>query len=700
MTWSEVGRTARVGYILRFPLLTLLILILFGPVACLTSLANMLGALFDMDGSWLALLSLDFVAVLVAMAAITSINLVLWHGTERFGDPAIVLHPHRRTRLILAAGMACPLVPICFVSALTILTYPMPVSVFLKVLAAVCGYLGAAALAIAAYYLQLRLTSSAVTPQQPVFLLLTTAQFPKSNVAYIHEPGIAASTIKKGLAWLGRIVWTILRPAGQGYLIPGRVPPKLYNAHVFVLWLASFSVLVYLTIGNLKQRHIGQDLPLHVPSLTYVLLFLMVLCWGFSALAFFFDRYRVPVFLTFILLTQITRYVPESDHFYTVVPAGPNVSRATPGDLLRRRMAAGKVPILIATAGGGIQAAAWTTQVLFGLSQQCHCDLTQSVVLVSSVSGGSVGALYFGASPHNLRRAANNAVQSSLDDVAWGWINPDVRRAVFPWFRNRLVDRGWALEQTWEERASPSKEPLSDWARRTAAADPPFPAFLFNATLVERGSQLVFVTSTFQSADSFHTLYSGYDLPVATAVRLSSSFPYVAPTARSDAKPANQPDFHVVDGGYYDNYGLLSLMEWLNEALGDLPAKPPTPAHIRILEIRSFPTDEPAPGSVQGWGFQTYAPASAFLNVRSSAQYTLSQKQLALFEDKWSATAEIEAEAIEFPQMKGECGKPPLSWKLTAAQQGCVESGWEALNPKGIPDPTIAKVVAWFSQSP
>jgi hypothetical protein len=698
MTWSDVGRAARVGYVLRFPLLTLLILVGCGPVACLTSAAPMLGALFDLDGSWLALLSVDFVAVLVAMAAVTAVNLVLWHGTERLDDPAIVLHAHRHAGVVLFTGMACALVPISFASTNTTLAGSTAAGVFLKLAAALSGYLGGAALALATHYLQLHLTDPSVTTRQPPFLLFPAVRLTVLDAAYAHAPGRLWVPVKKLFGWLGRLPWTLLKPAGQGYLIPGRTPPTLYSGHVFVIWLALLSLAVYVGIGEMKQVHIGHSQVFGVPSLTYVLLFLMVICWAFSFLAFFLDRYRVPVLLTFLLVTRLTSSVPQSDHFYRVVPSDPSVSRITPGELLRRRITAGKRPILIATAGGGIQAAAWTTRVLLGLAQRCHCDLTQSVVLVSGVSGGSVGALYFGANAHDLRKAADSALQSSLDEVAWGWINPDVRRAAFPWFRNRLVDRGWALERTWEERAPLAKLPLSQWARLAASADAPFPAFLFNATVVERGQQLVFATTALRTVSSFDSLYPGYDLPAATAVRLSASFPYVAPTARSDARPVDQPDFHVVDGGYYDNFGLLSLMQWLDEALSDASTRG-LDRGIRILEIRSFPPDTESAGSVHGWGFQSTAPLSAFLNVRDSAQLALGQRQLQLFKVRWATRpdpaerADIEAQDLEFPDLSGTCGTPPLSWKLTEAQQKCVKLGWESPQLQA----TIDKVASWFS---
>jgi hypothetical protein len=53
----------------------------------------------------------------------------------------------------------------------------------------------------------------------------------------------------------------------------------------------------------------------------------------------------------------------------------------------------------VAAAGGGIQAAAWTARVLTGLEEICAEKrpgrFVQSLKLLSGVSGGSVGIMYF-----------------------------------------------------------------------------------------------------------------------------------------------------------------------------------------------------------------------------------------------------------------------------------------------------------------
>ena len=51
--------------------------------------------------------------------------------------------------------------------------------------------------------------------------------------------------------------------------------------------------------------------------------------------------------------------------------------------------------IVVAASGGGIQAAAWTAQVLSGLDTENDGNFGPKVRLISAVSGGSVGAMYF-----------------------------------------------------------------------------------------------------------------------------------------------------------------------------------------------------------------------------------------------------------------------------------------------------------------
>ena len=183
--------------------------------------------------------------------------------------------------------------------------------------------------------------------------------------------------------WFNRISqWPlgILRPAGQGYLInlnpPRGQPLRLQSGHVFGFSLFVIAFGTYLIIGVFKSKIIPTDNK--IPALAFVLLFLIVACWSLSALTFFFDRYRFPLLWTLAVLSLVNIRSAQSDHFFRVVSRTDAMQEPpTAAVYVKRRLEiksnAPKRLIVVATPGGGIQAAAWTAQVLTGLD-----DLTQT----------------------------------------------------------------------------------------------------------------------------------------------------------------------------------------------------------------------------------------------------------------------------------------------------------------------------------
>ena len=152
--------------------------------------------------------------------------------------------------------------------------------------------------------------------------------------------------------------------------------------------------------------------------------------------------------------------------------------------------------------------------------------------------------------------------RSSLDDVAWALVYHDLPRIFFP-TRNKFYDRGYILEENWRVRAQ-IDQTLSEW--RDGVKEGWRPAVIFNSTITETGEPLTFSTTAWrQERDSqttrevaprrrdFYDMYDSKDVRVVTAVRLAASFPYVSPAARPDAQSPD--DYHMIDGGYYDNYG-------------------------------------------------------------------------------------------------------------------------------------------------
>jgi len=185
----------------------------------------------------------------------------------------------------------------------------------------------------------------------------------------------------------------------------------------------------------------------------------------------------------------------------------------------------------------------------------------------------------------SFRNVVEEVEDSGLEEVVWGMAYPDLAHAFLPWLRrDLLLDRGHALEETWVKSAQNHGSPclrrgLLEWNR--GVIEGWRPATIFNSTFVETGERLQI--STIPVGDKgfpigrkeFFYLYDA-DIRIATAARLSATYPYISPAARplysqgSPLWPKRPPDYgylHAVDGGYFHNSGLCALTEWLNEAL-------------------------------------------------------------------------------------------------------------------------------------
>ena len=151
---------------------------------------------------------------------------------------------------------------------------------------------------------------------------------------------------------------------GAGYVDPASADPfPVLRGHGLASVMLLASLLVYLAVGVVKFIFPGQQAA--APSLAYLLLLMMVVCWGVSGAAFFLDLYRIPVLIPLALLWTFTSQVLPSDHYYVVFDG----SRPTipPAELIRKGT---ERVLVIGTAGGGIQAAAWTAKVIEGIEQK------------------------------------------------------------------------------------------------------------------------------------------------------------------------------------------------------------------------------------------------------------------------------------------------------------------------------------------
>jgi hypothetical protein len=381
-----------------------------------------------------------------------------------------------------------------------------------------------------------------------------------------------------------------------------------------------------------------------------------------------------------------------------------------------------------------------------GLQEVVGDDFAQAIGLISSVSGGSVGALYYLdrinpqthiPTPHD-HTVFRSATSDSLDAVGWGMAYPDLWRAIgLPFLAPQLRDRGNAIETDWQgEMELPNVTTwISTWRTQVLAGEIPIPAF--NATIVDTGDRFVispmsfydFVTSCHSAKhldwgnpqdlklQDFNHLYGNYDMSVVTAARLSASFPYVSPVSRPCVVQENgqiqyppKGNYHMADGGYFDNSGAFTATQWLHCLLSS--DQNPGIKRVMVVQIDPFPHSDGSSSATkpknQGWLMGVIGPLLAMFQVRDSTLISRTESEVRLLQQRWAEDpnpVDIQYFDVAFPsctQMKAierqlqqqssttlkrkkgftfffdDKGRyePPLSWKLTDAEKKAIRLAW------------------------
>ncbi|HBE62116.1 MAG TPA: hypothetical protein DDX19_04980 [Rhodopirellula baltica] len=495
-------------------------------------------------------------------------------------------------------------------------------------------------------------------------------------------------------------------------LLPGHLQlliGLLLSVTVYFVWLWQS---IHADLWNVPKWPVG-----------FYLLVLIFLTGRFvSLIAFLFDRYRIPVGLAILawmlVVSDKQRYFellsvqeanftkldrPPSNTGHNLIDAlaqRPESSSDYPDppylyDLYDEyhfpRWGDGKrTCVVVSASGGGIQAAAWTSKVLTSLEAEIE-PFGESIGLISSVSGGSVGTMHYLANRYPrvndinhppmspsanqlLLNARSNA--SSLEAIGWGMAFPDFSRLILPFKLDGRADRGWALEGSWWNRLGRTEADAS-WMSEVRVRDlvqptidGKFPPVVFNATAVETGQRVLISQVKGRAVppeDSRPNQYDGVNMPIdfldfygsifteptivnprlTTAVRLSATFAYVTPAALplpvDDGQIAapelrSRLDIHLCDGGYADNTGLVSAISMFQDLITrydeDMKNKRRKTAPFdRVLFVRI----EPFPPSVaqatydnRGTKSAFFGPLTALAATRTSSQAERANLELSL----------------------------------------------------------------------
>ena len=274
-----------------------------------------------------------------------------------------------------------------------------------------------------------------------------------------------------------------------------------------------------------------------------------------------------------------------------------------------------KTMVLIAVQGGASRAGYWTAVALAQLQTAAAkltgmdgkpVDFGAHVFAISSVSGGSVGAVGYSAmlktAPPNVRTPTTKGDIETLTNDLLGFAGRDAlgpaltgtlfsdllyRFLPLPW----LPDRAETLERAWEE-AWDAPDASTGVAPRTAGAirapflalapkdgEPWRPLLIVQGASESGGRRMLTsaVKFTCDEVDADDLLEGiGHDVAASTAILNGARFPWVSPGGTFTHQPCTAKDGdpksndHVLDGGYFDNAGAETLRE-MTRAIRNLP---------------------------------------------------------------------------------------------------------------------------------
>ena len=221
------------------------------------------------------------------------------------------------------------------------------------------------------------------------------------------------------------------------------------------------------------------------------------------------------------------------------------------------------------------------------------------------------------------------------------------------------------------------------------------PLPVFNTTLQKTGQRVMITPLLFDPTQNpvradtlgevLRNKQGSLDLSIWTAARLAASFPYVSPAARAMSEKGEMRQFgqhRLLDGGYYDNHGIASALDCLNEFVR---ADSQKFKKIAIVEADPFPEGEAA--SIAGpslggadWLVQLFGPPQTALQALFQAQQDRNEREIQSFIHR-AGSLGIQVGYFRFSPAQ-DC-PAPLSWHLTQDERKKLQDGWRNdNNPK------------------
>lgn len=338
------------------------------------------------------------------------------------------------------------------------------------------------------------------------------------------------------------------------------------------------------------------------------------------ALAFLFGQYRDPYPVRFLKTSEQPEFGKRPD-----VKSYLKRWFSRRLDLIDARDPEKRFPVYIVLSNGGAsRAGKWTSSVLSHLQDSSfrldpEDSFKEHILCIAGASGGAVGNCAFYSLLHathqgeikgdEFRKHAGAFFETDfLTFTLARMLGPDIVRHLIP-FNIPLDNRADALEKVLANGSGDKllngyfEKPVTDVFDTTGA----LPALFINTTQVDNGMPGVISSvmlpersqrqDVLSLVDSLALESGDNNVRLSTAAILSSRFPYVSPAGKVF-------DRYYVDGGYFDNSGAGTVLEFiqeLNRFLSDTTASDILPyrerftfhlVHITNSEVVSPPAKD------------------------------------------------------------------------------------------------------------
>ena len=517
-------------------------------------------------------------------------------------------------------------------------------------------------------------------------VLINTLVFIWTRQDEVGEPG-------SSITITSRIQTTILLPASINLVAffvllfwvpsPSAIPSALGSISILALGLLNLTVIG----GNVYYWGLTRNLPATV---------------AIVALALIFSYFNLNDNHLIRPLPRVDISSVKSAQFADASPSSLATAKAAFSDWVAQRpdleqYRSSKTPYpvyLVAAQGGGIYAAYHAAVSLAGL-QDIVPSFASHTFAISGVSGGSLGASGFASlvkdyeangapasdREHLFRRRSEDLFgQDLLSPLLAMAMFPDILQRFLPfpindWDRARGLEA--AFEQAWarntELRSQPLQASFHDFWEPSAS----FPALLLNSTGVSSGDRAIYapfdVPPLGQQVEQSPVLkLEDSQVRLSTAAGVSARFPIITPAGWLYRHFAGEPyKTRLVDGGYFDNSGLTTVMDLYSEFDSNFLQQLANDNRLEEIEITVLATtsviSQFKPDRVEEGGLnELLSPLRALLNARdvrgsdvvSQAQYRIDSDEQNPFKSHFRKIL-----------IKTEGTSIPLGWVLSKESQ-------------------------------